>query len=35
MSESLSKAYDRVKSIDWEPTYIRPDQKWVEKTRFH
>ncbi|MGE0487544.1 MAG: hypothetical protein AB7Q81_25600 [Gammaproteobacteria bacterium] len=35
MSESLTKAYDRVKSIDWDPTYIRQDQKLVEKTRFH
>lgn len=35
MSESLVNAYDRVKSIDWDPTYIRQDQKLVEKTRFH
>ena len=35
MSGSLSKAYDRVKSIDWDPTYIKPEEKLVEKTRFH
>jgi hypothetical protein len=35
MSDSLSAAYDRVKSIDWDPTYIRQDQKLTEKTRFH
>ena len=35
MSDSLSTAYDRVKSIDWEPTYIRQDQKLTEQTRFH
>lgn len=35
MSASLTKAYDRVKSIDWDPTYIPVEDKLVEKTRFH
>jgi len=35
MSGSLTKAYDRVKSIDWDPTYIPAADKLVEKTRFH
>lgn len=35
MSPSLTQAYDRVKSIDWEPTYISPEEKMVESTRFH
>jgi hypothetical protein len=35
MARSLTKAYDRVKDIDWEPTYITPEQKQVEPTRFH
>jgi methane monooxygenase component A alpha chain/propane monooxygenase large subunit len=35
MARSLIKAYDRVKNIDWEPTYIAPEEKYVEPTRFH
>ncbi len=35
MTVSLTKAYDRVKSIDWDPTYIKPEEKFVEKTRFY
>jgi Methane/Phenol/Toluene Hydroxylase/YHS domain len=35
MAISLTKAYDRVKSIDWDPTYITQEQKLVEKTRFY
>jgi methane monooxygenase component A alpha chain/propane monooxygenase large subunit len=31
----LSKSYDRVKSMDWEPSYIDPALKYVEPTRFH
>ncbi|MGH7880276.1 MAG: monooxygenase, partial [Candidatus Binataceae bacterium] len=32
---ALNKNYDRVKNMDWEPTYIDPAQKFVEPTRFH
>lgn len=35
MARSLLKAYDRVKNIDWEPTYIKPEEKYVEPTRFY
>ncbi|MEW6105545.1 MAG: hypothetical protein AB1563_04165, partial [Bacillota bacterium] len=35
MARSLTKAYERVKNIDWEPTYISPEEKYVEPTRFH
>lgn len=35
MARSLTKAYERVKNIDWEPTYIKPEEKYVETTRFH
>ena len=35
MAGSLTKAYERVKNIDWEPTYIAPAEKYVEPTRFH
>ncbi|MGH7962986.1 MAG: hypothetical protein ACRERD_14335, partial [Candidatus Binatia bacterium] len=35
MARSLTKAYDRVKNIDWEPTYITPEEKFVDSTRFH
>ena len=35
MSGSLTRAYERVKSIDWDPTYISREQKAVETTRFH
>ncbi len=35
MARSLTKAYERVKNIDWEPTYIAPQEKYVEPTRFY
>jgi 1,2-phenylacetyl-CoA epoxidase catalytic subunit len=35
MARSLTKAYERVKNIDWDPTYIAPAEKYVEPTRFH
>jgi YHS domain-containing protein len=35
MPRSLLKAYDRVKNIDWQPTYIAPEEMYVEPTRFH
>jgi hypothetical protein len=31
----LAKSYDRVKNMDWEPSYINPADKYVEPTRFH
>ena len=31
----MSEAYDRVKAIDWEPSYISPEEKTVETTKFH
>lgn len=31
----ISEAYDRVKDIDWEPTYITEEEKTVETTKFH
>lgn len=34
MARSLTKAYERVKNIDWEPTYISAADKYVEPTRF-
>ncbi|MBL6751106.1 MAG: hypothetical protein ISP90_11320 [Nevskia sp.] len=34
MSMQITRAYDRVKAIDWEPSYIGKDQKYVESTRF-
>lgn len=34
MARSLTKAYERVKNIDWEPTYISASDKYVEPTRF-
>ena len=35
MNDPQTLAYDRVKCIDWEPSYIQPEQKLVHKTRFH
>jgi YHS domain-containing protein len=35
MARSLTKAYERVKNIDWEPSYISASDKYVEPTRFH
>jgi hypothetical protein len=35
MARSLTKAYERVKNIDWEPSYIAASDKYVEPTRFH
>jgi hypothetical protein len=32
---SIAKSYDRVKDMDWEPSYIDPAAKYVEPTRFH
>jgi hypothetical protein len=34
MTISLTKAYDRVKSIDWDLSYVSAEAKLVEKTRF-
>jgi hypothetical protein len=31
---TLTKSYDRVKNMDWEPSYIDPADKYVEPTRF-
>lgn len=31
----LNQAYDRVKAIDWDPTYITKAERQVEATRFH
>ncbi len=31
----ISEAYDRVKAIDWEPSYITQEEKTVETTKFH
>jgi hypothetical protein len=31
----LAKSYDRVKAMDWEPSYITPEEKFTEPTRFH
>jgi methane/phenol/toluene hydroxylase len=30
----ISEAYDRVKDLEWEPTYIAAEEKTVEATRF-
>ncbi len=35
MARSLTKAYERVKNIDWEPSYISAADKYVEATRFY
>jgi len=35
MSLQITKAYDRIKALDWEPSYISKGQKVVETTRFH
>lgn len=34
MRRSLTKAYDRVKDMDWDPTFITAAEKSVEPTRF-
>ena len=31
----ITEAYDRVKDLEWEPTYITKEEKSVETTRFH
>jgi hypothetical protein len=35
MIRNMSKAYERVKNLDWNPTFIREEDKYVEPTRFH
>ena len=34
MIRNMTKAYERVKNLDWDPTYITPEEKHVEPTRF-
>jgi hypothetical protein len=35
MTRSINESYERIKDIDWDPTYIDPKDKYVETTRFH
>jgi len=35
MARSLTKNYNRVKDLDWDPTYIPAPDRYVEPTRFH
>ncbi|WP_281783321.1 hypothetical protein [Sinimarinibacterium flocculans] len=34
MTLQITKAYDRVKAIDWNPSYIETDEKYLEQSRF-